>query len=282
MFASSDTAVGANHCAKESADEARDILDHAWPHRHFFSPGCASSVPKQEAGLQIPKASRLTVLYDAFGQTPRCSATGDTRPRRDWRRRILFDTGNSAEVLARNTIFSGGARCSTAVPAAVLGPCGEVLAVGAETPKPLWRVIRPSRSVRADTSSTHVIAVTMDIRRSRGGQVDPLPWCSCRLRRCAVSNRIALPPVSTSAGVSQSPLHRGVLAECGVTRPSFEMLGICRPALCFGTCWRTRQKKGGAPGQWSGCLCAYLRFPFAASDSLRRQCPRWRTLRPQK
>src|SRR5882724_6427418 len=86
----------------------RDILTTALAAPPLLLAGCASSVPTQEGGSSNSQASRLTVLYDAFGQ--------DATMQRDWGyaalvetggKRILFDTGNSAEVLARNTKAKG-------------------------------------------------------------------------------------------------------------------------------------------------------------------------------
>ena len=87
----------------------RDILTTALAAPPLLLAGCASSsVPKQEGGSSNSQASRLTVLYDAFGR--------DATMQRDWGyaalvetggRRILFDTGNSAEVLARNAKAKG-------------------------------------------------------------------------------------------------------------------------------------------------------------------------------
>lgn len=76
-------------------------------HRPCGSPNiahglCQSDVTRRRAGSETGKA-QITVLYDAFGRDPALQ--------KDWGyaafveiggKRILFDTGNNAEVLARN------------------------------------------------------------------------------------------------------------------------------------------------------------------------------------
>lgn len=69
--------------------------------------GCAATGP-QTAASPDPKQAKITVLYDAFGKTPSM--------KKDWGfaalieyggKRILFDTGNNAEVFAHNVKAKG-------------------------------------------------------------------------------------------------------------------------------------------------------------------------------
>ncbi|HUF34914.1 MAG TPA: MBL fold metallo-hydrolase [Gemmatimonadales bacterium] len=69
---------------------------------------CAASTPPGIAPTPDPEAPRITVLYDAFGEP--------SAMQKDWGfaalieyggKRILFDTGNDADVLARNVRAKG-------------------------------------------------------------------------------------------------------------------------------------------------------------------------------
>jgi 7,8-dihydropterin-6-yl-methyl-4-(beta-D-ribofuranosyl)aminobenzene 5'-phosphate synthase len=89
----------------------RDILVSALASPPLVLAGCATSTSTQAPGGQMESATpvpRITVLYDAFGR--------DSTMRRDWGyaafieiagRRILFDTGNNAGVLAQNAKAKG-------------------------------------------------------------------------------------------------------------------------------------------------------------------------------
>jgi 7,8-dihydropterin-6-yl-methyl-4-(beta-D-ribofuranosyl)aminobenzene 5'-phosphate synthase len=64
------------------------------------APGVTSAAPTTSAA---PAKAQITVLYDAFGR--------DSSLHKDWgyitfiersRKRILFDTGNNPDILARN------------------------------------------------------------------------------------------------------------------------------------------------------------------------------------
>jgi 7,8-dihydropterin-6-yl-methyl-4-(beta-D-ribofuranosyl)aminobenzene 5'-phosphate synthase len=82
----------------------RDLIVTGLASPHLLLAGCASPTsPSATAGAN-PAKSQLTVLYDAFGRDPALQ--------KDWGyaalvevggKRILFDTGNNAEVLAKNT-----------------------------------------------------------------------------------------------------------------------------------------------------------------------------------
>src|ERR1700689_991968 len=67
--------------------------------------GCATAQPM---ATTLPALARITVLYDAFGK--------DTATTKDWGyaalveingKRILFDTGNDPEILAKNVRAKG-------------------------------------------------------------------------------------------------------------------------------------------------------------------------------
>ena len=71
-------------------------------------PGCASTTAALPAGSAEPAKAQITVLYDAFGKP--------SAMQKDWGyaafieyggKRILFDTGNSGEILARNAAAKG-------------------------------------------------------------------------------------------------------------------------------------------------------------------------------
>jgi 7,8-dihydropterin-6-yl-methyl-4-(beta-D-ribofuranosyl)aminobenzene 5'-phosphate synthase len=81
----------------------RDLIATALTVPHLLLAACASrSSPNASVGTDPAKA-QITVLYDAFGRDPALQ--------KDWGyaafvefggKRILFDTGNNAEVLAKN------------------------------------------------------------------------------------------------------------------------------------------------------------------------------------
>ena len=81
----------------------RDLIATALTAPHLLLGACASpSSPTASAGMDRTKA-QITILYDAFGRDPALQ--------KDWGyaafvevdgQRILFDTGNNADVLARN------------------------------------------------------------------------------------------------------------------------------------------------------------------------------------
>ena len=81
----------------------RDLIVTALTAPHLLLAGCASPAsPSADAG-PAPAKAQITVLYDAFGHDPALQ--------KDWGyaalvevggKRILFDTGNNAEVLAKN------------------------------------------------------------------------------------------------------------------------------------------------------------------------------------
>jgi 7,8-dihydropterin-6-yl-methyl-4-(beta-D-ribofuranosyl)aminobenzene 5'-phosphate synthase len=81
----------------------RDLIATALTAPHLLLAGCASPAsPSASAGPDSEKA-QITVLYDAFGRDPALQ--------KDWGyaafvevggKRILFDTGNNAGVLAKN------------------------------------------------------------------------------------------------------------------------------------------------------------------------------------
>jgi len=81
----------------------RDLIATALTAPHLLLAGCASPAPSSTSGSQDPTKAQITVLYDAFGRDPTLQ--------KDWGyaafvevggKRILFDTGNNAEVLAKN------------------------------------------------------------------------------------------------------------------------------------------------------------------------------------
>jgi 7,8-dihydropterin-6-yl-methyl-4-(beta-D-ribofuranosyl)aminobenzene 5'-phosphate synthase len=78
----------------------RDLIATALTAPHLLLAGCASP---NTSGSPDPTKTQITVLYDAFGRDPALQ--------KDWGyaalvevggKRILFDTGNNAEVLAKN------------------------------------------------------------------------------------------------------------------------------------------------------------------------------------
>lgn len=71
-------------------------------------PGCASTTAALPAGGAEPAKAQITVLYDAFGKP--------SALQKDWGyaafieyggKRILFDTGNNGDILARNAAAKG-------------------------------------------------------------------------------------------------------------------------------------------------------------------------------
>jgi len=70
--------------------------------------GCAATTPPQSAASPDLKKAQITVLYDAFGKT--------SAMKKDWGfaalieyggKRILFDTGNNADIFAHNVRAKG-------------------------------------------------------------------------------------------------------------------------------------------------------------------------------
>jgi 7,8-dihydropterin-6-yl-methyl-4-(beta-D-ribofuranosyl)aminobenzene 5'-phosphate synthase len=70
--------------------------------------GCTATTPPQSAASPDPAKAQITVLYDAFGKT--------SAMKKDWGfaalieyggKRILFDTGNNADVFAHNVKAKG-------------------------------------------------------------------------------------------------------------------------------------------------------------------------------
>jgi 7,8-dihydropterin-6-yl-methyl-4-(beta-D-ribofuranosyl)aminobenzene 5'-phosphate synthase len=81
----------------------RDLIATALTAPHLLLAGCAGPVSPSASGSADPTRAQITVLYDAFGRDPALQ--------KDWGyaafvevggKRILFDTGNNAEVLAQN------------------------------------------------------------------------------------------------------------------------------------------------------------------------------------
>ena len=81
----------------------RDLIATALTAPHLLLAGCASPAPPGTSESPDPAKAQITVLYDAFGRDPTLQ--------KDWGyaafvevggKRILFDTGNNAEVLAKN------------------------------------------------------------------------------------------------------------------------------------------------------------------------------------
>ena len=81
----------------------RDLIATALTAPHLLLAGCASPAASSTSGSQDPTKAQITVLYDAFGRDPELQ--------KDWGyaalvevggMRILFDTGNNADVLAKN------------------------------------------------------------------------------------------------------------------------------------------------------------------------------------
>jgi 7,8-dihydropterin-6-yl-methyl-4-(beta-D-ribofuranosyl)aminobenzene 5'-phosphate synthase len=81
----------------------RDLIATALTAPHLLLTGCASPALPGANGGTDPAKAQITVLYDAFGRDPALQ--------KDWGyaafvevggKRILFDTGNNAEVLAKN------------------------------------------------------------------------------------------------------------------------------------------------------------------------------------
>ena len=86
--------------------QRRTVIATALASPSLLLTGCAGSTSTAIGAAAAP--ARLTVLYDAFGRDPALQ--------RDWGyaalievagRRILFDTGNNADVLAQNTRARG-------------------------------------------------------------------------------------------------------------------------------------------------------------------------------
>jgi 7,8-dihydropterin-6-yl-methyl-4-(beta-D-ribofuranosyl)aminobenzene 5'-phosphate synthase len=81
----------------------RDLITTALAAPHVLIAGCASPASPSASRIRDPKKAQITVLYDAFGRDPALQ--------KDWGyaafieiggKRILFDTGNNAEVLSKN------------------------------------------------------------------------------------------------------------------------------------------------------------------------------------
>ncbi|WP_428421117.1 MBL fold metallo-hydrolase [Methylibium sp.] len=81
----------------------RDLIATALTAPHLLLTGCAGPASPGASAGQGPAKAQITVLYDAFGRDPALQ--------KDWGyaafvevggKRILFDTGNNAEVLAKN------------------------------------------------------------------------------------------------------------------------------------------------------------------------------------
>jgi len=74
----------------------------------LFMDGCAGTSPPQAKAASDPGKAQITILYDAFGK--------GSEMQKDWGfaalveyggRRILFDTGDNADILARNSRAKG-------------------------------------------------------------------------------------------------------------------------------------------------------------------------------
>jgi 7,8-dihydropterin-6-yl-methyl-4-(beta-D-ribofuranosyl)aminobenzene 5'-phosphate synthase len=81
----------------------RDLIATALTAPHLLLAGCAGPASSGTSGSPDPAKAQITVLYDAFGRDPTLQ--------KDWGyaalvevggKRVLFDTGNNAEVLAKN------------------------------------------------------------------------------------------------------------------------------------------------------------------------------------
>jgi 7,8-dihydropterin-6-yl-methyl-4-(beta-D-ribofuranosyl)aminobenzene 5'-phosphate synthase len=81
----------------------RDLIATALTAPHLLLAGCAGPASPSASGRPDAVKAQITVLYDAFGRDPALQ--------KDWGyaafvevggKRILFDTGNNAEVLAKN------------------------------------------------------------------------------------------------------------------------------------------------------------------------------------
>ena len=81
----------------------RDLIATALTAPHLLLAGCANPASSSASGSPDPAKAQITVLYDAFGRDPALQ--------KDWGyaafvevggKRILFDTGNNAEVLEKN------------------------------------------------------------------------------------------------------------------------------------------------------------------------------------
>jgi 7,8-dihydropterin-6-yl-methyl-4-(beta-D-ribofuranosyl)aminobenzene 5'-phosphate synthase len=81
----------------------RELIATALTAPHLLLAGCASSTSSSASESPDPRKAQITVLYDAFGRDPALQ--------KDWGyaafvefdgKRILFDVGNNAEVLAKN------------------------------------------------------------------------------------------------------------------------------------------------------------------------------------
>ena len=86
----------------------RDLIAAALTAPQLLLAGCASPGSPSSSGSPDPTKAQITVLYDAFGRDPALQ--------KDWGyaafvevgdRRILFDTGNNAQVLAKNAAAKG-------------------------------------------------------------------------------------------------------------------------------------------------------------------------------
>ncbi|MGJ7512158.1 MBL fold metallo-hydrolase [Variovorax sp. GT1P44] len=83
----------------------RNLITAALSAPQLLIAGCASPTSPGATGSPNPAQAQVTVLYDAFGRNPALQ--------RDWGyaalvevggKRILFDTGNNADVLAKNVV----------------------------------------------------------------------------------------------------------------------------------------------------------------------------------
>jgi hypothetical protein len=89
----------------------RDLIATALAAPQLLLAGCASPGSPSSSGNPDPTKTQITVLYDAFGRDPALQ--------KDWGyaafvefggKRILFDTGNNPEVLAKNAALGSGGR----------------------------------------------------------------------------------------------------------------------------------------------------------------------------
>jgi 7,8-dihydropterin-6-yl-methyl-4-(beta-D-ribofuranosyl)aminobenzene 5'-phosphate synthase len=87
----------------ETVMKRRNLIATALTAPHLLLTGCASPASPGTSLGTNPAKAQITVLYDAFGRDPALQ--------KDWGyaafvevggKRILFDTGNNAEVLAKN------------------------------------------------------------------------------------------------------------------------------------------------------------------------------------
>ncbi len=86
----------------------RDLIATVLTAPQLLLAGCASPNPHGTSANPDPAKAQITVLYDAFGR--------ESALQKDWGyaafvemsgKRILFDTGNNAEVLANNAAAKG-------------------------------------------------------------------------------------------------------------------------------------------------------------------------------